>query len=97
MGNSSRRPLVVRLQSAEERNIVLSKAKELKYQPQWKNVYLAEDLTRNQYLLEKHRETMLKEEAAKRNSGLGPNQGYFWKVIGGRGDRRIVRVFTSFH
>jgi hypothetical protein len=93
----SSRPLVVCFQSAEERNIVLSKAKGLKNLPQWKNVFLAEDLTRNQYLLEKHRETMLKEEAAIRNSGLGPNQGYFWKVIGGRGDRRIVRVFTSFH
>jgi hypothetical protein len=95
VGNSSRRPLIVRFQSADERNIVLSQAKGLKHLTQWKNVFLAEDLTKNQYQMEKHRETMLKDEAVKRNSDIGHNQ-YFWKVIGGRSDRRIIKVFTGF-
>jgi hypothetical protein len=56
----------------------------------WSKVFLAEGLMKNQYMLDKIRETSLKEEAARRKQQLN-NHGT-WKVVGGKGTRRIVIV-----
>ena len=88
------RPMVVCLETPESRSAILNLAKQLKNQHKWKKVYLAEDLTKNQYNLDKMRETSLKEEAARRNQQVN-KKGILWKVVGGRGTRRIVMVRTD--
>ena len=87
------RPLVVVLGSIEERSAVLNLAKLLKNQQKWKGVFIAEDLTKHQYALEKICETSLKNEAARRNLQSN-DQGLRWRVVGGRGTRRIIVMRT---
>jgi hypothetical protein len=82
------------LESIEERSAVLNPAKQLKNQQKWKGMFVAEDLTNNQYALEKICETSLKEEAASRNL-QSIKQGLKWRVVGGRGSRRIIIVRTG--
>ena len=87
-------PLIVRFESVEERQRVLSKARNLKSQQKWKNVFIAEDLTKKQYHLERSREIRLKEEAAERNlrRTMEDAKTGMWKIVGGRGQRRLVWI-----
>jgi hypothetical protein len=71
---SKTRPLVVCLESADDKSAILNLAKQLKNQYKWNKVFLAEELMKNQYMLYKIRETSLREEAARRNQQLN-NQG----------------------
>jgi hypothetical protein len=83
-GSHRPRPVVMILESIEERSAVLNLAKLLKNQQKWKGVFVAEDLTKNQYALEKVRETSLMEEAARINLQSN-NQGLKWRVVGDEG------------
>jgi hypothetical protein len=81
--------LVVCLESSENRSAILNLATQLKNQPKWNKVYMAEDLTKNQYMLDKIRETSLKEKASRRNQQLN-NQGIKWKVVGGERNKATL-------
>jgi hypothetical protein len=93
-GVSSCREDPVCMQSPEDRSAILNLAKQLKNQQKWNKVYLAENFRKNQYMLDNFRETSLKEQVTRRNQQLN-NQGIKWKVVGGRGARRIVIVRTD--
>ena len=65
---------------------------QLRWNEKWRGVVIAHDLTKVEYLEEKQRETQLKKVAEERNEKLTESGKilYHWKVIGGRGRRRVV-------
>ena len=81
------RPIVVNLENPQEREEILRKASALKSESDWKNVYIKQDLTKNQRDLLKKQEEELKEEAQERNSLLKNGEDWRW-VIRGRGFQR---------
>ena len=58
----------------------------------WRGVVITHDLTKNEYLEEKQRETQLKKAAEEKNERLTESEKKLskWKVIGGRGRRHIA-------
>ena len=71
-------------------------AKNLKGNTKWKNVVIAQDLTKREYLEEKACETSLRKEAEEKNLKLAElEKGVkIWKVVGGRGRCRLALVPT---
>ena len=85
------RPLLMSLKSSDVRNKVLSNAKKLANKSaEWKKVSIAADLTKRQREEEKN----MREDAKNRNAKRTTNEekNWEWKVVGRRGDRRLVKV-----
>ena len=84
------RPLIVKLKNPEEKAEVLFKAKGLKNNRVWKGISITHDLTKTQCQVEKVREAELWREAEERNCHLPPGDKSVWRVVGGRGTRRLI-------
>ena len=86
------RPLIVKLRNQEEKAEILFKAKRLKNNQNWQGVSITHDLTKQQCQEEKIVELELKKKAEEMNCQLLENEKFekFWKVVGGRGTRRLV-------
>ena len=86
------RPLIVKLRNQEEKADILFKAKRLKNNQNWQGVSITHDLTKQQCQEEKIVELELKRKAEEMNCQLLENEKFekFWKVVGGRGTRRLV-------
>ena len=86
------RPLIVKLRNQEEKAEILFKAKRLKNNQNWEGVSITHDLTKQQCQEEKIVELELKRKAEEMNCQLLENEKFekFWKVVGGRGTRRLV-------
>ena len=86
------RPLIVKLRNQEEKAEVLFKAKGLKNNQNWQGVSITHDLTKQQCQVEKVKEMELRKEAEEKNCRLSEDEklAKVWKVVGGRGTRRIV-------
>ena len=98
VGNSSNekaRPMVVKLGHASAKYEILKNAKKLKGMASWMGVSITHDLTKNEYFEEKVREQNLRHYAEKMNQNLSivDKQSKIWKVVGGRGDRRVKCFF----
>ena len=87
--------MVVKLGHASAKYEILKNAKKLKGMASWTGVSITHDLTKNECLEEKAREYNLRQYAEKINQSLSPvdKQSKIWKVIGGRGDRRVKCFF----
>ena len=70
--------------------------KNLKGNTKWKNVVIAQDLTKQEYLEEKAHETSLRKEAEEKNLKLAElEKGVkIWKVVGGCGRCHLALVPT---
>ena len=84
------RPLVVKLKNPEEKAEVLFKAKGLKNNRVWKGIAITHDLTKEQCQVEKVREAELWREAKEKNCHLLCDDKSVWRVVGGRGTRRVI-------
>ena len=86
------RPLIVKLRNQEEKAEILFKAKRLKNNQDWPGVSITHDLTKQQCHAEKVEEMELKRKAEERNCNLLEDEksAKVWKVVGGRGTRRLV-------
>ena len=86
------RPLIVKLRNQEEKAEILFKAKRLKNNQDWPGVSITHDLTKQQCHAEKVEEMKLKRKAEERNCNLLEDEksAKVWKVVGGRGTRRLV-------
>ena len=86
------RPLIVKLRNQEEKAEILFKAKSLKNNQNFQGVSITHDLTKRQCQAEKVREMDLRREAEEKNCHLSENEksDKVWKVVGGRGTRRVV-------
>ena len=92
-GNSNgNRPLVAKLGCHQMKADILSKAKTLRNDKNWKGVAITHDLTKLQCQEEKVLEMTLKTEADRRNGALPKNQktNKIWRGVGGRGTRRLM-------
>ena len=89
--DSSPRPLLVGFDSEVSCKTVLDKSSILseKEEP-WSDINIVRDLTK----LQRKDENKLREEATKKNSELSPEdaENWVWKVVGRRGERRIVKA-----
>ena len=85
------RPLVLKLKNECEKAEILFLAKSLKNKRKWQGVSITHDLTKLQCQEEKAREVELRSIAEERNRSL-PEGGKSkeWKVVGGRGTRRLM-------
>ena len=84
------RPLILKL-NQEEKAKILFMAKNLKNNQRWAGVAITHDLTKLQCQEEKAREAELKRMAEEKNQRLHENdKAKRWRVIGGRGARRLV-------
>ena len=83
------RPLIIRFTSKHERDDVYGRLKNLKGQTRWNNVSVALDLTKMQCTEEKRIYDLLAKKAQEKNEAIDVREGS-WKVIGGRGKKRIV-------
>ena len=81
------RTIVVKLVNPHEKNEILGRTSALQSESIWKNVYIKQDLTKNQRDLLKKQEEELKEEAEKRNSLLKDGENWRW-IIKGKGFQR---------
>ena len=90
--DEKKRPIVVKFASIGMKNTILSLASQLRWNEKWRGVVITHDLTKVEYLEEKQRETQLKKVAEERNEKLTESEKILshWKVIGGRGRRRVV-------
>ena len=90
--DGKKRPIVVKFASIGKKNAILSLASQLRWIQEWKGVVITHDLTKVEYLEEKQREIQLKKVAEERNEKLTELEKKLshWKVIGGRGRRRVV-------
>ena len=91
-----KQPVVVRLKESRTKEEILLRAKNLKGNTKWKNVVIAQDLTKREYLEEKARETSLRKEAEEKNVKLAElEKGVrIWKVVGGHERRHLALVPT---
>ena len=83
------RPLIIRFASKHERDDVYGRLKNLKGQTRWTNISVTLDLTKMQCMEEKEIYNLLAKKAQEKNEVIDVREG-FWKVIGGRGKKRIV-------
>ena len=90
--DDKKRPVVIKFAHGGIKNGILSLANQLKWHQKWKGVVITHDLTKNEYLEEKQRETQLKKDAEEKNDQLTESEkkSLQWKVIGGRGRRHIA-------
>ena len=84
------RPLIVKLRNQEEKAEILFKAKRLKDNQNWRGVSITHDLTKQQCQAEKVEEIKLQRKAAENNRHLLEKSTKVWKVVGGRGTRRLA-------
>ena len=84
------RPLIVKLKNQEEKAEILFKAKRLKNNQNWRGVSITHDLTKQQCQAEKVEEMELQRKAAEKNCHLLEKCTKVWKVVGGRGTRRLA-------
>ena len=86
------RPLIVKLRNQEEKAEILFKAKGLKNNQNWEGVSITHDLTKQQCLAERVKEMELRKEAEEKNCRLLEDEklAKVWRVVGGRGTRRVV-------
>ena len=93
-GENKPRPMIVQLEDAESRAKLLEKARFLarNANPAWKRVYLAPDLTWQQREEARKKEEELRKQAEKMTAeaALAGGAGEVYRVIGSRGNRRIV-------
>ena len=68
------------------------KAKGLKNNQNWEGVSITHDLTKQQCLAERVKEMELRKEAEEKNGRLLEDEkpAKVWRVVGGRGTRRVV-------
>ena len=83
------RPLIIRFTSKHDRDDVYDRLKNLKGQSRWNSVSVTLDLTKMQCTEEKQIYNLLAKKAQEKNEVIDVSEG-FWKVIGGRGRKRIV-------
>ncbi|MEC7659153.1 MAG: hypothetical protein VYB41_03615 [Bacteroidota bacterium] len=90
--NGNVRPLVVKFAFLEKKNAMLLKAKKLKGMEKWNGVVVTHDMTKLECQVEKAWEMKLRQDAEHLNSSLTPVERSvkFFKVIGGRRERRIA-------
>ena len=90
--SSTLRPLVVKFACSENKKAMLLKAKKLKGMEKWNGVVITHDMTKLECQLEKAWETKLRQDAERLNSSLTAIEKSvkFFKVIGGRRERRIA-------
>ena len=89
--NSTPRPLLVGLDSEEKCKKVLDRSSMLSEKDEpWSNINIVRDLTK----LQRKEENKLRDEVAKKNSELTDEdaENWVWKVVGRRGERRIVKA-----
>ena len=93
-GETKPRPMIVRMEDAESRTKLLAKARFLarNIDPAWKRVYLAPDLTWQQREEARKKEEELRKQAEKMTEEAAKEDGTgdTYRVIGTRGNRRIV-------
>ena len=86
------RPVIVKVEDDETRELLLKHARRLARNDDWKNVFISPDLTWKQREEAKKEEKKLREEAERKNEEAknGGRTGGRWVVIGQRGKRKIV-------
>jgi hypothetical protein len=82
--NGFKAPYVVILNDKSERNLVLKKAKELKKDQIYENVYINPDLTE----IERYKSKLLREECKKQNNVNDDKENYYFGI---RNDK-VVRI-----
>ena len=87
------RPILIRMPNAADKEFILSKGKNLKDHPQWKNVVIKPDMTTNQRDYAKKRGEDLDAVAVARNADLKNGENFKW-VIRGRGVRPYLGKAT---
>ena len=86
------RPVIVRVEDDESRELLLKNARRLARKDDWQTVFISPDLTWKQREEAKKEEKKLREEAERKNEEA-KNEGRTggkWTVIGQRGKRRVV-------
>ena len=90
------RPLVLKLKNECKKAEILFLAKSLKNKRKWQGVSITHDLTKLQCQEEKAREVELRSIAEERNRSLPEGEkSKEWKVVGGRGTRRLMLKDTK--
>ena len=85
------RPMILKLSNQNEKGNILFMAKNLKNNRKWEGVAITHDLTKFQCQEEKAREVELKRMAEEKNQSLlEKDKARRWKVVGGRGNRRLM-------
>ena len=87
------RPILIRMPNAADKEFILSKGKNLKDHPQWKNVVIKPDMTANQREYAKKRGEDLDAVAVARNADLKNGENFKW-VVRGRGVRPYLGKAT---
>ena len=90
--NEKKRPIVIKFCDIGKKNEILARARNLKGKSKWSGVVITHDLTKMECHEEKIREIKLRQEVDERNKKLSvtEKQLRFWKVVGGRGERRVA-------
>ena len=86
------RPLVVKFACTEKKRAILMMAKKLKGMEKWNGVVITHDMTKLECQVEKAWEIKLRQDAEHLNNSLTADEKSvkFFKVIGGRRERRIA-------
>ena len=81
----------MKLEDPREREEILRGSSALKSELEWKNVYLKQDLTKNQRDMLKKQEEELKDEAQERNSHLKNGEDWKWVIRGHGFQRHLIK------
>ena len=92
--SGGKRPIVIKLKDDNKKYQILSNAKKLKGSIKWQKVVITHDLTKMECQEERQWEIELQHQAIEKNKGLSSHEkkSKSWKVIGGRGGRRIALI-----
>ena len=92
--SGGKRPIVIKLKDDNKKYQILSNAKKLKGSIKWQKVVITHDLTNMECQEERQWEIELQHQAIEKNKGLSSHEkkSKSWKVIGGRGGRRIALI-----
>lgn len=82
------RPLTVGFHRSTECEDVLSKSNQLRHNKGLQDIRISKDLTKLQQLAERD----LHREMEERNSSSKKEEGFVWRVVGRRGEGRLIRV-----
>lgn len=91
--NSQRpRPIVIKLTNANKKQEILMNARNLRGMESWTGVTIAHDLTKMEYQEERIQESNLRKKVEEINQNLSVEEKKqkIWKIVGGRGCRRIA-------
>ena len=89
--NQTPRPLLIGFKTADFSDAILQKSPELsKKDEPWSSIKVVSDLTK----IQRKEETRLRDEVIKKNGERTneESENWKWKVVGRRGERRIVQV-----